>query len=482
MRLIDQRIVQTGVVALTVALAARLCSGQAARGPEPAQDRSEEVALKARAEARFEQWVVSADEPAIQRQLEGAVTKKVAAFGRRYRLSAAQCERLKLAGRGDIRRLFDRVRAAREKFVATSLRGDRNEIQIARAEAAALRLELTRTDVGEGSLFAKAQSTVVLPEQLERFRHRCQRAAKSTQKITLENARRLETAALFRKNVSQFGWTRRADEIAIVGFQTPLEICRRETLQVLGTLGKGHSLAAFDLRGDWCALVPDGDSTNVFLINLSTGREALLMANLRKATVGLSPDGKLLATGGVEGQALLWATEKEKRLRGLGVLPEGLLTPVFSPDGATVAVGNNSGCTYLFDIGSGHLLRRLPWQSTHELKFDPSGKRLAAAYDDGNLAIWDVASGELLQRAQGRAKQVHTLDWSTDGRILASGGFEGSVVLWDAATLTSLIDLDAPDLVHCVRFNPEGTRLYFAGGPEKPGGVRDLEVWAVPAE
>jgi hypothetical protein len=33
-----------------------------------------------------------------------------------------------------------------------------------------------------------------------------------------------------------------------------------------------------------------------------------------------------------------------------------------------------------------------------------------------------------------------------------------------------------------VRFNPEGTRLYFAGGPEKPGGVRDLEVWAVPPE
>jgi WD40 repeat protein len=397
-------------------------------------------------------------------------------------LSAAQGQRLTLAGRGDILRLFDRFHAAREKFVATSLHANEDQVRIGLGAAADFKFALTRGAFGEGSLFAKAQNTVLLPEQLDAFERNCQRAAKSTQKITLDNARRLETAALFRKNVSQFGWTRRADEIAIVGFQTPLEICRRDTLQVLGTLGKRYSLAAFDLRGDWCAVVPAGDSTNVFLINLATGRQAMLMADLRKATVGLSPDGKLLATGGAEGHALLWTTEKEKRMRWLGVLPQGLLTPVFSPDGSTVAVGNNSGCTSLFDVGSGRLLRRLPWQSTHELKFDPSGKRLAAAYDDGNLAIWDVASGELLQRALSGAKEVHTLDWSPDGTILASGGLQGSVTLWNAATLTSLIALDAPDLVHCVRFNPEGTRLYFAGGPEKPGGVRDLEVCAVPLE
>jgi WD40 repeat protein len=477
-----QRIVQFGLFAVTLALAGRRCDGQAARDPVAAQAGAADPNVLV-FEAEFNQRALaSSDEPTLQSELEGVVTKKIAAIDRRYHLSAAQKERLTLAGQGDMRRLFDRLHVAREKFVATSQRGNENEIQAGRAEAAVLYWEFKRGAFGEGSLFAKAQNTVLLPEQLDTFERRCRQVAKSTQKITLDNACRLKAAALFRKDVRQISWTQRDDEIAIVGFWGHLEICSRNTLQVLRTLGKGHPLAGFDLRGDWCAVGPADALTLVYLINVSTGHEVTLKTDLREATVALSPDGKFLATGGRGIRALLWSAEKGKRLRKLGDVPEGLLTPVFSPDGSIVAVGNDSGSTFLFDVATGHLLRRLRWQSTHELKFDPSGKRLAAAYQDGNLAIWDVASGELLQRALGRVKEVHTLDWSPDGSILVSGGFAGSVTLWNSATLRSLIELDAPDLVHCVRFNPEGTRLYFAGGPAQPGGIRDLEVWAVPPE
>ncbi len=180
---------------------------------------------------------------------------------------------------------------------------------------------------------------------------------------------------------------------------------------------------------------------------------------------------------------MLWSIEKSARVREIGAeLTGGPLTPVFSPDGKIVAVGSRNGRTFLFDVASGRMLHRLPWQASHELKFDPSGNRLAVLYHDGNLAIWDVATGDLAQRALGRAQEVHTIDWSPDGKLLVSGGLLGSVTVWDAVTLKSLIDLDAPDLVHCVRFNPEGTRLYFAGGSAQPSRVCDLEVWAVPAE
>jgi hypothetical protein len=480
--MMSQRIVRFGFFAVTLALAGRLCDGQAARVQVAAQAGAADPKVPA-FEAEFNQSALGlSDEATLQSELEGVVTKKIAAIDRRYHLSAAQKERLTLAGRGDIRRLFDRLHVAREKFVATSRRGNENAIQAGRVEAAVLNWEFTRGAFGEGSLFAKAQNTVLRPEQLDTFERRCRRVAKSTQKITLDNAHRLEAAARFRKNVRQIGWTQRADEIAIIGFGGALQICSRDTLQVLRAFGKGHSLAAFDLRGDWCAVGPGDPLTVVYLINMSTGHEVTLKSDLREGTAALSPDGKLLATGGHGIRALLWSVEKRERLRELGDVPEGLLTPVFSPDGSIVALGNDSERTFLFDVATGRLLRRLPWQSTHELKFDPSGKRLAAAYHDGNLAIWDVASGELLQRALGRVKEAHTFDWSPDGKILASGGFAGSVTLWNSATLRSLIDLDAPDLVHCVRFNAEGNRLYFAGGPARPGGLRDLEVWAVPPE
>ncbi len=475
---------------LAVASAGILWQGSPARAQPrivvaPPNVAGDEAGEAAAATFEFNQGaMVFFDESAVQTQLEGLVTKKIAVLDRRYHLSAGQQQRLRLAGQGDIRRLFERFHVAREKFVAASRRRNEEEIRRGRAAAAVLNFEFTRGPFAEASLFAKAENAVLLPEQLATFERGCRRvAAGSTRKITLDNARRLQTAALFRKDVRQFGWTPRNDEIAILGFFGTLEICARDTLRVRRSLGKGHSLGPFDVRGDWCAVGPGDELTQVYLLNASTGREVVVRADFHHATADLSPDGRSLALGGDGNRTVLWSIEKSARVREIGAeLTGGPLTPVFSPDGKIVAVGSGNGRTFLFDVASGRMLHRLQWQASHELKFDPSGKRLAVAYHDGNLAIWDAATGELAQRALGRVQEVHTIDWSPDGKLLASGGLLGSVTVWDAATLKSLIDLDAPDLVHCVRFNPEGTRLYFAGGPAQPSRVCDLEVWAVPAE
>jgi WD40 repeat protein len=158
------------------------------------------------------------------------------------------------------------------------------------------------------------------------------------------------------------------------------------------------------------------------------------------------------------------------------------LTPVFSPDGTIVAVGNRNSTTCLFDVATGRLLYRLPWQSTHELKFDPAGKRLAVAYVDGNLAVWSVETGDLLQRARARAEELYSLDWSPDGKIIATSGRDASVALWKAANLTLLHEVDGPEWIICVRFNPQGTRLIFAGGSRTPNGDRYVELLGVPRD
>jgi WD40 repeat protein len=124
----------------------------------------------------------------------------------------------------------------------------------------------------------------------------------------------------------------------------------------------------------------------------------------------------------------------------------------------------------------------LPWQSTHELKFDPAGKRLAVAYVDGNLAVWSVETGDLLQRARARAEELYSLDWSPDGKIIATSGRDASVALWKAANLTLLHEVDGPEWIICVRFNPQGTRLIFAGGSRTPNGDRYVELLGVPRD
>jgi WD40 repeat protein len=335
---------------------------------------------------------------------------------------------------------------------------------------------------GEGSLFSKAQNTVLSPEQVKKYERRRQLAAQSTAKITIDNVAALETAARFQKDVYRIEWTHN-NELALLEFDKSIEICSADNLQPLRTIGAGHKLVGFDFSRDNNHVALTENSTKAFLFNLSTGRETALETRLRQPAVAFSPDGKLLATGGYGIRASLWSVETGKRLHELDVGSlEGGLTPVFSPDGTIAAVGNRNSATCLFDVATGQPLRRLPWLSSQELKFDPTGKRLAVSYVDGNLALWNVASGDLLRRTSGRAEVLYSLDWSPDGKLIATSGRAGSIALWDAANLTLLHEIEGPEWVICVRFNPQGTRLIFAGGSRTPAGERYVEILGVPQE
>jgi len=416
----------------------------------------------------------------VQQRLEHILAKRIDAIDRLYRLSQVQKQKLRLAGRGDIRRFTERIDALRQKFVAARRQRAAEVAGAALVKAEALNATLKSGPFSEGSLFAKASHTILSQDQLEKSEERRRLAGQSKVKITLDNARILETAGRFEKYGYRLGFTGNENEVAVLPFGMPLEICSRDKLEPLRTIGEGHKLVGFDFsRLNIVALATD--STTALLVDLATGKETALETKLRQPAVSFSPDGKLLATGGYGMRALLWSAESGKRIRELPVgSTEGGLMPAFSPDGTIVAVSNRNSKTCLFDVATGRLLRRLSWQSSHELKFDPSGKRLAVAYADGNLAIWDVATGELLQRARGHAEEVFSLDWSPDGKIVASGGREGSVTLWRAANLTPLIDIEAPEQVFCVRFNPAGTRLLF-GGSKSLGG-RYIEILGVPQE
>jgi WD40 repeat protein len=249
------------------------------------------------------------------------------------------------------------------------------------------------------------------------------------------------------------------------------------------TIGANRKLVGFDFSRDGKFAALAENSTKALLVNLSTGREMALETKNQQPSVSLSPDGKLLATGGYGTRAALWSVESGKRIRNLDTgQVEGGLTPVFSPDGTVLAVGNRNSSTCLFDVATGRLLHRWRPQASQELKFDPTGKRLAVAYCDCNLAVWSVETGDLLQRAHARGEELYSVDWSPDGKILATSGVNSSVALWKAANLTLLHEIEGPEWIICVRFNPQGTRLIFAGGSRTPNGDRYVEILGVPRE
>ncbi len=90
--------------------------------------------------------------------LDSRLTMWTEHIGRLYKLSPAQLEKLRLVGRGDIKRLFDQVAIRRHEF--QSVRNDVNRYRAFVFQVQSLNREVSGGLYGEGSLFAKVLKSI----------------------------------------------------------------------------------------------------------------------------------------------------------------------------------------------------------------------------------------------------------------------------------------------------------------------------------
>ena len=58
-------------------------------------------------------------------------------------------------------------------------------------------------------------------------------------------------------------------------------------------------------------------------------------------------------------------------------------------------------------------------------------------------------------------------------------GKKAKIIIWDTKELRPLRELDAPEWVICVRFSPDGSRLFSAGGTYYPSHDRKITIWGL---
>jgi WD40 repeat protein len=183
--------------------------------------------------------------------------------------------------------------------------------------------------------------------------------------------------------------------------------------------------------------------------------------------VAFSPDGKTLATGDQDGSTYRWAVATGHRAATLTVPGSfGVNTVVFDPDG-TLATCDYGGEIKLWDQ-AGHSLPGFgaygPAVAT-TLAFSPDGATLAEGQSDGSIYLWDVATGNLTSTLgpAPASGSIQALAFSPDG-TLAAGNSNGSTYLWNAASGNQTGTLTDPGpaasrQVRAVAFSQDGETL-----------------------
>lgn len=175
--------------------------------------------------------------------LESRVDLETLRISQAITLDEAQTNHLKLAGRGDVKRFYDRVEKARRQFLTMQDRLERNNLNEAYQLALPLQQELMVGLFGPKSLLQKTIASTLNEQQLEAWEHeqervgrlRTERAVKlfiaqMQRQVPMTNAQRTAMAELLLAKVKSI---RTNDQYTPFLFQYHLSEVPREELESL---------------------------------------------------------------------------------------------------------------------------------------------------------------------------------------------------------------------------------------------------------
>ena len=160
--------------------------------------------------------------------------------------------------------------------------------------------------------------------------------------------------------------------------------------------------------------------------------------------VSFSPQGSAVASANGDGTVRLWGVREGSPIRQPLVTRDyGFQSIAFSPDGRGLVAGGKDGTIYGWAVPSGDALFE-PIGDAHASKllqvaFSPTGTHFATASTDGTATVLEYPSGRIVGTAFADAAKVAAVAFTPAGGALIGGAADGTLRLWDIAEQASLL-------------------------------------------
>jgi predicted Ser/Thr protein kinase len=231
-----------------------------------------------------------------------------------------------------------------------------------------------------------------------------------------------------------------------------------------------EDIYAIAVHPDGATIVTSGIQA-LYVWNAADGSEKHLLHGHRDVVPALafSPDGKILASAGVDRQLFLWNASAWTRIRDYP-RTSGALSMAFRPDGKEIAVGDYERKIRIWRVeGDDPPVQIVGHQGyVFALAYSPDGRRLVSGSIEGELKVWDLASDAHLTDLSGPKGQIRSI--ATSNGVFATAGTDRVIRIWSWETLKEVRPLRGPTgPVTSVAFRRDG-RVFASASSD--GSVR----------